>query len=1348
MSTQIVHRPARLHRTIAEQDPIAVAPVPTISQSGQRGNIMMLIMPIVAGTGMVLMMFASGNPIRMAVGSVMFVAVLVMAIGMFIRRNTGSRKKAEEDRERFLEHLEEVEEEVRKVALEQRSESLSRNPQPRALTDVVRDPYRLWERRRGDEDFLVARIGTGVGTMARGLRVPPETNPLNVAEPLAQAHLDRMRRRTCTIEHLPIAIPLRGSVSLVGSPELTSEAVRALISQVSVFHAPDDVRLHLALPLADVHDDARWALWLPHLLNPDEFDGPIGKRGVSHDADSATSLINEINARATELSTRSKHRVTPLDKPHLIVVVNMDSEHGRDLADRMNSILSLDAARITLIATASVQHNEPSHVDVRVVVDQNRSFRVQLLDRGEIREPKGGAAGYAERVLYGGNSGLIDDVPSDTAEAIARAVSPLRLVEDATPDAPLEQTIGLDTMLGVDDFATYSIDEAWQPRPTSDFLNVPFGLGADGEPIYLDIKESAKGGMGPHGLCVGATGSGKSEVLRTLVLAQVVCHAPDQLSLVLVDFKGGATFAGLEPLPHTAAIVDNLEDGAGLVDRLHDAILGEIQRRQRVLQEAGNLANVGEYNQLRDEGADLDPLPVLFVVIDEFGELLAAKPEFIELFVQIGRIGRSIGVHLLLASQRLEEGRLRGLESYLSYRIGLRTFSAAESRAAIGVPDAHDLPPIPGSGFLKVDPDLFDRFKAAYVSGPYLSSAQSSERQLPPVPMPLGLSNTTEQWLHDRQLAFEAELEKHSESTPSTTTLDLVVSRISTAAEKTRQIWLPPLPTSVDLIPALGEVDLDSIAGLHAQSHGHLVIPMGVKDKPLEQWQGPMTIDLSGSGGNVAILGSPQSGKTTAVRTLVTAAALTHRPTDVNFYLIDMAGSQLSYLEGLPHVGGVATRFDENRLRRTVAEVTMFLQQREQLFSSYQISGVDEMRELHAQGKLPELPAADVILVVDGWSTLRKDYDDVADAVTELAQRGLGFGVHVIFVSGRWADFRLPLQAVIGTRLEFELNDPIDSSMGKKPAEGLKGQPLGRVLTSDSLYSQVCLPFINQPMVVRQQNPLATVNAIADAWHGRSAPVVRMLPEQIDQEQLRSTHPDAPPVLLGLAETTLEPAHFDPEGDERHILIVGDSKSGKTTTLRTLIGEIIRDKEPGDLMFGVWDLRRNLLGVIPDHFLGGYAGTRPGCDTLAKAIAEELERRLPGTGVTIEQLRNRSWWEGPEIYLVVDNIDMIEGSANPLRPIIPFLPQAADIGLHVIVARRSSGMARASYDPLIQGIREAGAAGVLLSGDRQEGAIYPKIHLKPLPPGRAQWVQRSGRVEMIQIGFTPEEHPQTDPTLP
>ena len=224
--------------------------------------------------------------------------------------------------------------------------------------------------------------------------------------------------------------------------------------------------------------------------------------------------------------------------------------------------------------------------------------------------------------------------------------------------------------------------------------------------------------MGPHGLVIGATGSGKSEFLRTLVLGLVMTHSSEQLNLVLVDFKGGATFAGMADMPHVSAVITNLANELTLVDRMQDALSGEMTRRQELLRDAGNYASMRDYEKARANGEPLEPMPSLFIVVDEFSEMLSAKPEFIDLFVAIGRLGRSLGLHLLLASQRLEEGRLRGLESHLSYRVGLRTFSAGESRAVLGVPDAYELPAVPGLGYLKPDQSTLLRFKAAYVSGP------------------------------------------------------------------------------------------------------------------------------------------------------------------------------------------------------------------------------------------------------------------------------------------------------------------------------------------------------------------------------------------------------------------------------------------------------------------------------------------------------------------------------------------------------------------------------------------------------------------------------------------------------
>jgi S-DNA-T family DNA segregation ATPase FtsK/SpoIIIE len=306
----------------------------------------------------------------------------------------------------------------------------------------------------------------------------------------------------------------------------------------------------------------------------------------------------------------------------------------------------------------------------------------------------------------------------------------------------------------------------WPPRSTQR-LTTPVGVDAHGSPVLLDLKEASMGGWGPHGVCVGATGSGKSELLRTLVLGLAVTHSPDTLNFVLVDFKGGATFSEMERLPHTAAAITDLADELSLVHRMGESIRGELNRRQEMLRSSGNYTGILDYQRARAAGASLMPLPTLVVVIDEFGELLSAAPDFADVLISIGRIGRSLGVHLVLASQRLDEEQLRGLDAYLSYRIALRTFSAAESRAVLGAPDAYHLPAVPGSGYLQYDMDHRIAFRAPYASGWPAGDARAADGDSP---------------------------------------MEVILNRLEAQGPAAHQVWLPPLdsPPSLDsLLPGL-----------------------------------------------------------------------------------------------------------------------------------------------------------------------------------------------------------------------------------------------------------------------------------------------------------------------------------------------------------------------------------------------------------------------------------------------------------------------------------------------------------------------------------------------------------------
>ncbi|NMO00487.1 type VII secretion protein EccCa [Gordonia sp. TBRC 11910] len=1344
MGTRLVHRPARLHSDPLPKDPLVIARVPSIESTGGGQSALRAILPLFAGLGMMAMMMSSGNPIRMIAGGAMVTGAIIGGIAMLVYAKTGARKKAEQQRGVYVQYLAGTRSDIENEIRDQRELATRRHPAPANLLEVIRDPSRLWERRPTDPDFLTVRIGSGVGPLARTVRTATDDDPLKRPEPVAQAHLDRVLALTERIDNLPIAVPLAGVVSVVGPPELTYEAVRAMAAHVAAFHAPDDVRIHLALPVRGLSEAYRWALWLPHILDPERFDGPLGRRQTSTDADDLTALTEEIARRRDDLAEKGKRYGDHIvEGHHLIIVMDSTDPHGREVLSRVLVGPELRQLKIVLVVLNTDRQLEPGIVDSRVTIADDRSVTVEVVTEGPKRIGDDDMSQRERRLTRGATRGSLDVVSVALAENIGRRLAPIRLVEDTVPDAPLETTITLDRLLGIDDFGSYDIDAMWAPRPLDDFLNVPFGVDATGSPVRLNLKESAQDGMGPHGLCVGATGSGKSEVLRTLVLAQAVWHSPERLALVLVDYKGGAAFAGLDQLPHTTAMVDNLSDDAGLVDRLHDAILGEMQRRQQVLQAAGSLPNVTEYNRRRDAGQDLEPLPDLLVIIDEFGEILTAKPDFIDLFVQIGRIGRSIGVHLLLATQRLEESKLRGLESHLSYRIALRTFSAQESRTVIGSPDAHQLPPIPGSGILKVDPDIFSRFKAAYVSGKYVPPAEAEDTTLPPIPMPFGLNNSTSAWLADKQLEYTRSIrgtDVDADDDPfSMTTLDMLAVRLGRHADRVRQIWLPPLPSSLTFDAVVGPIEIARDRGLTAADRtdwGQLRFPIGLKDRPLRQWQGPFILDLAGSGGHMVFIGSPQSGKTTALRALVLGAALTHTPDEAAFYLIDMAGSGLRPMARLPHVGDVATRFDTDRIRRTVAEMMTQLAERERIFADHQLETVEQMRQLHRVGKLPELRCADVFLVIDGWWTFREEYEELAREVQEFAARGLGFGLHLIVTTGRWADFRVQMQGMLGTRVEMRLNDPLDSTIGRRLIETIRPDNPGRCVDQEQLMCQVSTPSYGAEALTTSE---ATITAIADAWRGANAPAVRMLPDEISLDAIKREHPSVGHVVIGVNESDLMPARLDLLGTDQHLLVLGDSGSGKTNIARTIVDDLCPRFSEGQLVFAVFDLKRQLMDIVPTEFIGGYAGTVNVAAQLVLSIVKELERRVPPDDITTQQLRERSWWSGPEVVIIADDYDLMEGTNSPLRPLVPFLPQARDLGFHVVVLRRGGGASRAMYEPVIQALKESGSAGLLLSGDRQEGQMWPKAWMSQLPPGRGDLIQRGKSPRRIQLALVPAD---------
>ena len=1245
----------RLSAPQVDDGDIVVEPPPDLPRPAPVNPLTWLLPAamLVAAVGMALLYFTSGTS-RSPMFMLFPVMMLVSVVGSLAYGSRGSRRTGEvdQDRREYLRYLDALDDATVRTAGAQHQAMRWRHPDPGSLWTLV-GGRRMWERQPDDADFCRVRVGLGTLTLSTRL-IAPESTPSESVDPVTAEALQRLIATRSTVPNLPVVIDVREHprITVGGDVAVARGLARAMICQLAVLHGPQHVKI-AAVVDETAAADWEWLKWLPHHGDSRSVDG----------------------AGASRMTYRSMAEVDVDDTPL----------PGAPLAPTAHVVVLVDGGH--------VPRDSPVHRVTMVAIGTTD---------GPLTEPN-------LRIDAGGSPERPDLLSPVGASACARLLARFRVGSSTTVGLPKGHG-GWAALNGVDDLARLDAATCWRPRTAHRRLRVAIGTSDAGEPVELDIKEAAHDGMGPHGLCVGATGSGKSEFLRTLALGLVVTHPPETLNLVLVDFKGGATFLGFERLRHVAAVITNLSDEAHLVARMKDALAGEMTRRQQALRAAGNYANVTDYEAARAAGAALAPVPVLFIVVDEFSELLSQQPDFADLFTAIGRVGRSLGMHLLLASQRLDEGRLRGLENHLSYRICLKTFSAAESRAVLGTPDAYDLPSTPGMAYLKTAAGQYVRFRTAFVSSPLARTALPRDDQRAWTPSLFTASPVPRS---------SGEVQAADPDATTRTILDTVLDGLAGQGTPAHRVWSPPLVES----PALDTVLASSVR------LPHLVVPIGLVDKPFAQRRDPLIADLSGPGGHVAIVGGPRSGKSTALRTLVLALAAAHPPARVQVYGLDFGGGVLTATRVLPHVGAVAGRFEPALVRRIVGQLQALIRAREaRLRRDGADAGFDD-----AYG--------DVFLAVDGWAAVRQDFDGLEEAITALAAQGLAVGVHVVVSASRWVEIRPALKDQLGTRIELRLGDPADSEMDRSRARLLGDSPPGRGITRDGLEMVIALPRLDgRPSNVGLDAALRAGAELLCARHPLAvAPPVELLPTRVAAEAVAAAASGARSpthILIGLAEDDLRPLAVD-FGGQSHLVVLGETECGKTTTLRTLCQEVVRSSDASDAHILIVDPRRSLLGVVESDHLAGYAMSAAAAETHVATLARCLQARMPGAEVTQRQLRDRSWWSGPEMYVIVDDYDLVaESTPNPLTALVDLLPHARDLGLHVVVARRSGGAARAMFDPFLARLRDLGCMGLTMSAGPDDGVLFGSVRPTTQPPGRGTLTRRGQPNQVVQVSWT------------
>lgn len=1319
MSTTTYRRPPREPGPDAPGGAIALQEPPEIPEPKKPSILGMLIMlPMMLGVGVgALVTLRGGSGSAASLSPIMMGASMggMMLMGILRSNGGGDRKKGlNAARRDYLRHLSQVRRKVRRAALAQREAQNWSHPSADDLPNIT-ESGRLWERRATDPDFGHIRVATGRQRLAVALETP-QTQPVEDLEPLSVISLRRFIEAHHSVPELPVAASLRAyaSILLRGTGEPVDSLARAMITQLAAMHSPQDLRIVVCAAPARCKN-WEWMKWLPHNQHPSEIDAAGPVRLFAERYDDLEKLLG--GADFAERARFAPKLAPPEGEP--IVAILLD---GVAIPSGSRFASSGFAGAAIIDVGGSLVPRKLDHV---------LEFEVTESDLLVISSD----VGTAPRSI-----GVPARMGSETAIDVARSMSSYRMpVGVVESEAPLTTDIELHHLLGIDDPHKFDPKKLWGARSSWEELRIPVGVNESGAPMELDIKEGARGGSGPHGMLVGATGSGKSELLRTLVLALACTHSSDSLNFVLVDFKGGATFLGLESLPHTSAIITNLSDELSMVDRMQDAIHGELVRRQEVLRACAQPSR-HDYEKARLNGADLEPLPSLVLVIDEFSELLSAKREFLELFVMVGRLGRSLGVHLLLSTQRLAEGRLGELSSHLSYRIGLKTFSAAESRAVLGVTDAYDVPLGPGGGFIKTDTETIERFKGAYISAPAGKTSRPTASVKDDEPA-TGIVNFSTQYLAlpdppdpTEDVVVEEEAPS-SDDSDEPTLMDVLVSHLAEAGPPARKVWLPPLEVSPPINALVRGLDAKdgplprSLDGATSK----LVARAGYIDKPFEQKWGYLAADLSSSGGHVGIGGGSQSGKSVMIQTLMMSLAVQNRPSEVQFFCLDFGGGSMKMLTGLPHVGAVAGRLESELVERVVGEMTNLLTRRENLFSEEGVDSIASYRERRGAGEFADEPyAPDVFLVIDGWFTVREDFEQLEDSVKSLVMRGLGFGIHVIVSTTRWGDLRPWLRDNLGTRFELRLGDPGDSSINAKAAATVPTQP-GRGLTGNRQHFLVGLPRVDGsseiadlPAAVRQG-----AKRVAAQWPDEHAPKIEMVPKMLPASRLPvpdpCSHSSSLVLPLGLATEDLAVVNHD-FATTPHLVVIGDDEVGKTNLLQHAANAIVGTSDADGAQLVLGDYRRQLYSSVPPNYQHGYATAGAALKTICEELAEVLAERLPGPEITPDRLAARDWWSGPKYYVLIDDYDLVvTGRESPLSPLEEMLASGADIGLHLIIARAAAGANRAMMSDVLKRMTDLGTPTVLLSCPREEG-MFGAVRATALAPGRAFYAtRRSGR---------------------
>jgi S-DNA-T family DNA segregation ATPase FtsK/SpoIIIE len=1048
-----------------------------------------------------------------------------------------------------------------------------------------------------------------------------------------------------------------GALGIAGPPGPVAGVARWVCAQLAVLHSPADVALAVLAPGGRAADGLGW---LPHLRT-----AASGPPQLATDPAAAAALARTLVGLA---AARTPGPGVPARTDRLVVLLDGSTPPDPETAALWRALLDTDPrAGVRAVCLAAEPRLLPAGCRAVAVVDAAGGLTLQR------DEAPPSAPAVAEQVA------------ADRLEPVARSLAPL---SDAGPEGAgaLPRAVRLASLLGLTDGADRAgaITRRWDAA-AADALPAVLGQGPGG-PLTVDLVAD-----GPHALVAGTTGAGKSELLQTLVTSLAATHPPEALTFVLLDYKGGAAFSACGRLPHVGGLLTDLDEA--LAARALRSLHAEVRRRERLLAAVG-AADLPALRRLRGADPAAAPgMPRVVLVVDEFAALAEELPDFLGGLVDVARRGRSLGVHLVLATQRPAGVVTAEIRANTALRICLRVTDPADSLDVLDAADAARLAPgLPGRAFVRRGPLAVEPVQVARVSGHTVAQPAGPPRA----------------WRAD---ADEPPSAAAGASAEPATDLALLVDAARAAAARRPATpaappWLPPLPVVLPLgeLPA-GPDDRPAV---------------GLLDLPDEQAQPPLRLDLT-RGGGLVVAGGPRSGRTTALRTLALAAARAH-PDAVQLYVVDCGGGALAALGRLPHCGAVVDRTDPERIRRLLERLRGEVDRRARLLAD---GGCADLAEFNAAVP-PERRLPALLLLLDRWDVFagplaEADLGRGLAAVLGLVADGSAAGLRVV-VTGDRTVLSGALGAAVDTRIVLRLPDPADAALAgidvrsvprnAHPGRGTYVGPAPGGGRTTVAAVQVAVA-ADQPSGAAQ---VAAVHRLADAWRARlAAAPARRRPLRVDPLPQRLTLramaglPTGPGLPLGVGGDELGVLTVQPGGDGPGFTVAGPPRSGRSTALATLAAGLLAQGTPVVVLVP----RPSPLRALAD---------RPGVTLLTDPAPSpaEVAALLAGGAAA----------------LLVDDADAL--AYAPVGDVLTAHLLTGPAG-PVVVAGSYEGLA-GCYRGFCADVRGSGA-GLLLAPDgplasQLLGVAVPRP-TAPAPPGRGLLV-RGGRAVPVQVAVADE----------